>query len=95
MEGTNAFVLDGTLLGFRSLIQVIDDFHRNHRLGLVIEAQVAKGRLSVPPLPLMENLTGRSVTRQLYSSLLGYARSKSFNPASRLSVECIRELVSA
>lgn len=95
MEGTNAFILDDTPLGFRPLIQVIDDFHRNHRLGLVLEAQVAKGKLLATPLPLMENLTGKPVMRQLYYSLRGYTGSKSFNPSQSLSVETIRKLISA
>lgn len=92
MEGTNAFILDDTPLGFRPLIQVIDDFHRNHRLGLVIEAQVAKGKLLATPLPLTGNLAGKPVMRQLYSSLLGYAGSRAFNPRQSLSVESIRKL---
>lgn len=94
MEGTNAFILDDAPLGFRPLIQVIDDFHRNHRLGLVIEAQVGAGKLIATPLPLMENLAGKPVTKQLYSSLLAYARSKAFNPHQILSVESIRKLTS-
>ena len=85
MEGTSAFILDDTPLEFRPLIQVIDDFHRNHRLGLVIEAQVANGKLLVTSLPLAENLAGKPVMRQLYYSLLSYARSKSFNPSKSLS----------
>lgn len=94
LEGTNAFILDDTPLGFRPLIQVIDDFHRNHRLGLLIEAQVAKGKLLATPLPLMENLAGKPVMRQLYSSLLGYAGSKDFKPRQSLSIESVRKLTS-
>lgn len=95
MEGTNAFILDDTPLGFRPLIQVIDDFHRNHRLGLVLEAQVGKGKLIATSLPLLEDLTGKPVTGQLYQSLLRYASSKNFNPRQRLSVETLRNLTSA
>jgi len=94
MEGTNAFILDDTPLGFRPLIQVIDDFHRNHRLGLVVEAQVAKGKLLATPLPLMQNSIGKPVMRQLFFSLLSYAISKDFNPRQSLTVETVRQLTS-
>jgi beta-galactosidase len=93
LEGTNAFILDGTPLGFRPLIQVIDDFHRNYRLGLVIEAQVGKGKLLATPLPLAGDLAGKPVSRQLLYSLLRYAASDSFKPRQSLPVESIRQLV--
>lgn len=94
LEGTNAFILDGTPLSFRPLIQVIDDFHRNHRLGLVLEAQVGKGKLLATPLPLAGCLAGKPVSRQLLYSLLRYAGSRDFNPSQSLSVETMRELTS-
>jgi hypothetical protein len=94
LQGTNAFILDDTPSGFRPLIQVIDDFHRNHRLGLVIEAQVGNGKLLATSLPLAENLAEKPVTRQLLYSLLCYAASDAFEPRQVLSVESMRKLTS-
>ena len=93
LQGTNAFILDDTPSGFRPLIQVIDDFHRNHRLGLVIEAQVGNGKLLATSLPLAENLAEKPVTRQLLYSLLCYAASDAFKPRQVLSVESVRAFV--
>jgi hypothetical protein len=93
LEGTNAFILDSTPPGFRPLIQVIDDFHRNYRLGLVIEAQAGKGKLLATPLPLAGDLAGKPVSRQLFYSLLRYAASDRFRPLQSLPVESIRQLV--
>ena len=94
LEGTNAFILDDTPPGYRPLIQVIDDFHRNHRLGLVMEAQAGKGKLLATSLPLAGDLAGKPVSRQLRYSLLRYAGSDVFKPCQALSVESVRQLTS-
>lgn len=66
----------------------------DHRLGLVIEARVGKGKLLATPLPLLEDFAGKPVMRQLYFSLLGYANSKNFNPDQVLSLESVHKLTS-
>lgn len=94
-QGTDAFVLDDAPLGFRPLVQVIDDFHRNHKLGMVIEARIGKGKLLATALPLNGNLDGKPVTRQLFYSLLQYASSERFQPQSELALEFIKKLFQA
>ncbi len=94
-QSTNAFILDETPHGFRPLIQVIDDFHRNHKLGLVFEAQVGKGKLLATSLALGENLEDRPVGRQLLSSLLDYVSSESFQPRASLSAEVLQRLLTS
>lgn len=93
-EGTNAFILDSAPAGFRPLIQVIDDFHRNHRLGLVIEAQVGDGKLLATSLPLTEFEPTKPVSRQLFSSLLDYASGDDFHPQQRVSASIVQQLIS-
>ncbi len=92
-EGTRAFVLDDTPACFRPLIQVIDDFHRNHKLGLVFEARVGEGKLLVTSLDLGGNLENKPVSRQLLYSLLNYASSETFHPQNTLTIGTIRKLV--
>ena len=93
LEGTNAFILDDAPAGFRPLIEVIDDFHRNHRLGLVIEARVGNGKLLATSLPLAEMQAEKPVSRQLFLSLLDYASSSRFCPRQRLSADIVRQLL--
>ena len=89
-EGASAFVLDGLPLGYRPLVQVIDDLHRNHKLGAVIEAQVGKGKL----LATSFDLTGQGpVTRQMLHSLLEYAKSNAFHPRETVPVSEIARLL--
>lgn len=90
-EGTNAFILNDAPLSLRPLLQVIDDFHRNDRLGMVIEAKVGKGKLLATSLPLPDET--RPVTRQLFYSLLRYASGSSFQPRSTLNVDTLRRLL--
>ncbi len=79
-EGTNAFILNDAPQGLRPLIQVIDDFHRNYRLGVVIEARVGRGKLLATSLCMTQGLDDKPVTRQLLYSLLQYVTGKSFAP---------------
>ena len=93
-EGTNAFILDDCPSKLKPIVQVIDDFHRNHKLALVIEATVGKGKLLATSLPLADDLTGKPVSRQLQHSLLTYAASGKFAPTTTLSLDALRRLVS-
>jgi len=88
-EGSHAFILDKAPPGFRPIIQVIDDFHRNHRLGAVIEATVGKGKLLAVSFDLTTALDRRPVARQLLHSLLDYAASDRFAPQQTLSLSDI------
>ena len=92
MEGGQAFLLNGTPAGFRPVIQVIDDFHRNRKMGAVFEASVGKGKLLAVSFDLATNLDGRPVARQLLHSLLAFAGSERFEPRDRLAAEDVGKL---
>jgi hypothetical protein len=83
-EGARAFILDDLPAGLRPIVQVIDDFHRNHKLGAVLEARVGKGRLLVSSFDLESRLEERVVARQMRYSLLEYAAGAGFEPAASL-----------
>lgn len=58
-------------VNYTMITQVIDNFDRNHVLGLIYEKKVENGRLLVCASDLLENLELPEV-RQLYISLLDY-----------------------
>jgi hypothetical protein len=93
LEGSAAFLLDDTPAGFRPLVQVIDDFHRNHKLGAVIEARVGKGRLLAASLDLSSNLDERPAARQLRYSLERYAAGDRFQPSQEMTPAAVERLV--
>jgi hypothetical protein len=83
-ESAPVFILDDTPASFRPIVQVIDDYHRNHKLGAVIETRVGKGKLLAVSLDLETDLDKRPVARQLLYSLQAYAASEQFNPAEEI-----------
>jgi len=93
-EGTNAFILNDAPMEFRPLIQVVDDFHRNDRLGMVIEAQVGRGKLLATSLCMTSDLGHKPVTRQLLYSLLQYVSGESFAPKYSLEPAIVEQLFS-
>ncbi|MCX6627247.1 MAG: hypothetical protein NTW28_06420, partial [Candidatus Solibacter sp.] len=92
-EGSHAFILNDTPAAFRPIVQWIDDFHRNHKLGAVFEASVGTGRLLATSFDLSTNLDTRPVARQLLHSLQEYARSDGFRPAQPLSLDDLDKLL--
>jgi len=91
-QNSRAFILDGTASGFRPLIQVIDDYHRNHKLGAVFEARVGEGKLLACGFDLETALDRRLAARQLRASLLAYMRGRDFQPAASLDAAWLEKL---
>jgi hypothetical protein len=88
------FLLNDTPAEFRPLIQVIDDYHRNHKLGVVFETKAGSGKLLVTSLDLESDLNARLAARQLRRSLLDYMNSSRFNPRLELPSGTLEALFS-
>jgi hypothetical protein len=91
VKHSRAMILDGTPRKFRPIVQVIDGFDRNHKLGLIFEARVGKGRLLVCAIDLPA-LQVHPEARQFLASIQGYVQSKSFNPQHRLPPATIKDI---
>ncbi len=83
VKASRPHILD-ELEGYRPIVQVIDNIERNHRLGLVFEFKIGKGRLLVCCVD-MDQVTDKPEGRQLYQSLLDYMRSPAFAPDTEIS----------
>jgi len=78
-------ILTGTPPTLRPIVQVIDNYERNEKLGLVFESAVGPGRLLVCAVDLLgERLRDRPEAKQLLASLLAYAGSPQFAPSAAL-----------
>jgi hypothetical protein len=66
--------------GFHPIVQPIDTWFINRKLGMLFEAQVDKGKIVVCSMDLDSDLTNRPVARQLRYSILKYMQSNEFNP---------------
>ena len=86
VKASNPMILDNMPADYRPIVQVIDNIERNHRLGLVFEFAVGKGRLLVCMSDL-EQASERVEGRQFYLSLLRYMHSPNFNPQTHFDAQ--------
>ena len=92
VKNARPFILDNTGKDYRPIVQVIDNIERNHKLGLIFEFAVGKGKLLVCMSPL-DQLQQYPETRQLYQSILQYMQSPNFAPKSHITYEDFQKLL--
>jgi hypothetical protein len=85
-------VLDHTPASFRPLVQMIPDWNKNNKIGLIIEAKVGKGQLLISAIDLKNKLAERPVARQMLYSLKKYIESDAFAPEEELKIEMVDSL---
>src|SRR5664280_1120433 len=86
IKNSHPFILDNSPKDYRPLVQVVDNIERNHKLGLIFEFSVGKGKLLVCMSDL-KKIQDKPEARQLYSSILKYMSSDKFNPSQALNPE--------
>lgn len=78
----------------KPIVQVIDDWFTNRKLGYVFEARVGQGRLLACAVDLESDLESRPVVRQFRASLISYLRDSAAGPMMfRCSIEDLRGLI--
>ena len=92
IKASHPFILDNTGKDYRPIVQVIDNIERNHKLGLVFEFAIGKGKLLVCMADL-ETASAYPEGRQFYRSLLEYMTSKDFAPTTNISLEDLQKLM--
>ncbi len=85
VAGARAMNLDKLPRALQPIVQPIDDWNRNYKLGLLYEARVGSGKLMVSTADLENRLGERVVARQLRKSVLDYMGSALFQPATSIS----------
>lgn len=93
-RNSRPMILNATRSEYRPLVQVVDNIERNHKLGLVFEFAVGKGKILV----CMTNL--RAIAdmpegRHFRTSLLRYVKSDAFRPVEQLTWEELNALFHA
>ena len=79
-------ILDNTCKAYRPVLQVIDNIERNHKLGIVFEFRIGKGKLLVCTTDL-NAIQHTPEGNQFRTALLRYAKSAQFQPDTALSWE--------
>ncbi|PQP81358.1 beta-glucuronidase [Paenibacillus sp. PCH8] len=89
---SSSIIMDELDVDLSPIVQTIDNFERNHKLGLLMECRVRKGRVLMGALnlaALMTTIEGR----QLLYSFQRYVQSPAYQPATLLEVDELRQLL--
>ena len=78
-------------MDYQSAIQPIDTWHVSRKLGMMIEAKVAKGKLLMTTMDLDSDLQHRLVASQMRNAILLYMMSSDFNPTLELGTDVIAD----
>jgi hypothetical protein len=92
VKNSRPIAYDGSPGDFRPIVQVIDNFERNHKLGLIAETKVGAGKLLICPIDLL-GIKDKPEARQLMHSLLQYAASDDFAPRHELERGFLEKLM--
>jgi hypothetical protein len=93
LSRASALILDDLPRDLRPVVQIIDDWVTNRKLGLVFEARVGPGKLLVCSIDLESDLEANPVARQMRSSLLYYMASEQFSPPQEITAQQVRSLM--
>src|SRR5690606_27887221 len=77
---------------FRPIVQPIDTWFVNRRLGILFEAKVGEGKLMVTSADLWQDKTQAPVARMLLNRILTYMGSNDFNPPQKIDEEMVARL---
>ena len=93
VRNARAVNMDRLSRELQPIVQAIDDWNRNYKLGLVFECSVGKGRLVVASADLESALESRPAARQLRNSLLAYMAGPRFQPRVAVEAAALRGLL--
>lgn len=93
LRNSRAINLDELPKSLQPIVQPVDDWNRNYKLGLVFEARVGRGKLIVSGADLEKGLTERPAAAQLRASLLEYMASPAFAPKTAVTAAEFRSLL--
>ena len=83
-------MLDNFPKDYKPIVQVIDNIERNHKLGLVMEWKVGKGKLLVCMSDL-EKAAKYPEGKAFYASVLDYMQSDEFNPVAEITMDELKK----
>lgn len=84
-------IMDNLSSPISPIVEAIDNVERNHKLAVMFECKVGKGKLFVCMSDLINHQNYKECN-QLYGAICRYVSSKEFNPADELSVEQLQAL---
>lgn len=92
VSNSRSIILDNTQKDFRPIVQTIDNFERNHKLGLMFEFNVLNRKLLICTCNI-EKIVDEVEGRQFLFSIFNYIKSKDFNPKFEVSVSELKNIL--
>jgi hypothetical protein len=92
VKNCKPIILDETPADYKPLVQTIDNFGRNHKLGMIFETKYGKGSALICAIDLL-NLQDKPEARQLYYSILRYVNSDKFSPQNEISLDILKKII--
>lgn len=92
LMNSRSIILDKTPSNCRPIVQTIDNFERNHKLGLIFECRIDAGKLLICSIDVLSHQK-HPESRQMLYSLISYAGSTNFNPSFTFTPEFISSLL--
>ncbi len=84
-----AILDDVTEKTYRPILQMVDNFERNHKLAILFEGKAGGGKLMICTSRLSE-IADRAEVKQFSRSLLDYLTSDAFEPTQTLDMDRLR-----
>jgi hypothetical protein len=78
---------------YRPLIQPIDTWFMNRKLGVLAEMKIKSGKLMICSADLNSNIDKRLVAKQLRYSVTRYMLSDKFNPTTEVDIQVVQNLL--
>jgi hypothetical protein len=91
VANSRSIILDDTPEDFRPIVQTIDNFERNHKLGLIFECKVLNGKLLVCSCDF-DKIIDKPEGKQLLFSILSYFNSDRFQPKVTVHSTCLEAM---
>ena len=92
LQNAQVMQFTGFPKGFQPLIQSIDTWFLNRKIGMLFESKTLNGKLMVCSADLKSDWENRPVAQQLYTSIVGYMQSDAFQPPFAVDVKCVQDL---
>lgn len=86
-----AILEEATDKSYRPIVQMVDNFERNHKLGILFEGKAGDGRLMICTSRLSE-IASRAEVKQFTKSLLDYLTSDAFAPKDEFDMEKLKKV---